>query len=710
MDSIDNKQDVCFGPFHLSRVRRTLWRGAERVPLTPTEFDVLLVLIAKNEAGASTEELIEKVWRQRSVDVNTVYQTVGRLRKKLGADEIGEEYISRGNAGYLLAAAITYIPSESGANGHKGHSVLEDPGEGDAAVHEPPASELLPDTGKKVWHLRHLLMVSTLLTGAFVLTFIFTRLHSQPESLPVITQLTRDGRAKAEPLIFDGGSIWFTEFVQGKWEVVNVRATGGEPEIHRLPFASPSILGTSLDGSSLRLSSGGGRAEKVWLWPFGGDNLQLLPASTSSPTVDSPDGETSASVDGSILVFSRKGKVVNRIVTPPGSHIMNLRWSPNGSRISFALAPLQIDLATLMVTKPSSGSAQPIAQKAIVGEDQQLGTWTRDGKYYIFAAGARDMHDLWATSNPEESQDPDRRSPRRLTNGPMNWVSPTTGSTTGEVYAIGELRRGELASLKGGRQDWQPYWDGVSAYEMDFSRDGKRVAYVHYPDHRLCIAAADGSHRVRLAGVNFEAHQPHWSPDGNRIAFMGRLDGKWRVVVADAETNRWEQLVPNGPDQGVPTWTGEGRLVYGDFPDGDAHRIMKLHVFDSRTHKVSVLARSEGLWTVRCSPDGKYLAALRQDSTGLLISRWGSSDWRQILASTNLDDLNWSADSQRLLVLRSRHLLTTLDFSGDHVRHIADVATFPYASEQWFGLAPDGSVLGLRGVTSQEVYSVRWQP
>jgi len=683
------------------------------VPLSPTEFDVLLVLIAKNETGAGTDELIEKVWHQRSVDVNTVYQTVRRLRKKLGADETGEYYISRGNAGYLLAAAITYGPSVPEANGRSGHSLLENRSLGDTAVSEPPASEPLSDTGKKaasLWRLRHLLMASTLLVGGFVLTFIFIRLPSQRESLPVITQLTRDGRAKAEPLIFDGGSIWFTEFIQGAREIVSVRATGGEPEIHRLPFESPSILGTSPDGSSLRLASSAGRDEKLWLWPFGGDNLQLLPAGTSSLAVDSPDGETSASIDGSILVFSRKGKVVNRIVTPTGSHIINPRWSPNGSSISFALAPLQIDLETLMVAKPSSSSAQPIAQKALVGEDQLVGSWTKDTKYYIFPAGSRDLHDLWAIPNPEGSQHPDRLSPRRLTNGPMNWASPVAGNTADQIYAIGEVRRGELASVKEDRPNWDQYWDGLAAYELDFSRDGKRVAYVHYPDHRLWIAAADGSHRVQLAGVNFEAHQPHWSPDGERIAFMGRLDNKWRVVVADAETDRWEQLVPNGPDQGVPTWTGEGDLVYGDFPDGDAHRIMKLHVFDSRTHKVSVLARSEGLWTARCSPDGKYLAALRQDSTGLLISRWGSSDWLQVLASTNLDDLNWSADSKRLLVLRSRHLLTTLDFSGDHVRDIADVATFPYASEQWFGLAPDGSVLGLRGVTSREVYSVRWQP
>jgi dipeptidyl aminopeptidase/acylaminoacyl peptidase len=292
----------------------------------------------------------------------------------------------------------------------------------------------------------------------------------------------------------------------------------------------------------------------------------------------------------------------------------------------------------------------------------------------------------------------------------MNWASPVAGNTADEIYAIGEVRREELASLKGDRQNWEPHWNGIAAYELDFSRDGKRVAYVHYPDHRLCIAAADGSNRVQLAGVDFEAHQPHWSPDGTRIAFMGRLEGKWRVVVVDAETDRWEQLVPGGPDQGVPTWTGDGQVVYGDFPNGDAHRIMKLHFFDPRTHKGSVLPGSEGLWTLRCSPDGKYLAALRQDSTALLISRWGSSEWRQILTSNNLDDLNWSADSQRLLILRSRHLLTTLDFSGKHVRQIADVATFPYASEQWFGLAPDGSVLGLRGGTAKEVYSVRWQP
>ncbi|MGI8741265.1 MAG: hypothetical protein ACR2NN_01595 [Bryobacteraceae bacterium] len=57
------------------------------------------------------------------------------------------------------------------------------------------------------------------------------------------------------------------------------------------------------------------------------------------------------------------------------------------------------------------------------------------------------------------------------------------------------------------------------------------------------------------------------------------------------------------------------------------------------------------------------------------------------------------AGSQRLQLLQ-------VSVPKGHVTRIADVEDFPRTSEQWFGLAPDGSALGLRGIRVQEIYSI----
>ncbi len=398
---------------------------------------------------------------------------------------------------------------------------------------------------------------------------------------------------------------------------------------------------------------------------------------------------------------------------PLGTLIRWPRWSPDGAYVTFRLDSLRFALATLLLLDPVSSQTQPIARPEIVGEDQSFGAWTKDARYFVFAAGSPEMHDLWAVSSPTRSQRPDLVRPLRVTNGPMNWVWPTPGNTTGELYAFGETRRGELVQLLPGTGEWRPYPDGIPAYELDFSRDGQWVAYIHYPDHRLWIARVHGSERIQLSWPDFEAHQPHWSPDGTRIAFMGKPGDRWRVMIVDVATDRGQEPIPDGADQGVPTWLTDRRLVFGDWPTGDPRQVMKLHVFDVQHREAAIIAGSARLWTARCSPGGKYLAALRQDSKVLLISRWGSPGWRQVLSAEYLDGPTWSSDSRHIYLTNSganRRELLSVDALSGSVEKVADIRNFPDTAEQWFGVAPDGSPLALRSVRVQEIYALRWRP
>lgn len=544
---------------------------------------------------------------------------------------------------------------------------------------------------------------------ALFFTFIFNANVSQRHLVTQTVQLTIDGRAKSGPLVLEGKRLWFREMVQGAWKLASVPATGGETQTANLPFKETDLLGTAADGSALLLASTDGSERKTWAWPIGGGNLQLLQPGTSTEAVESPDRQTTAFREGNAVVFVRGGKVINRVVMPPGTYVCRIQWAPDSFHVSFVSANMKLSLMNLFLADPLTSNARPLAQTGIVGEDQTYGAWTRDGRYFVFAAGSPEMHDLWAVAGADRARQPDRIPPLRITNGPMNWVEPIAGNAAGEIYALGQSARGELVSLTPGSDSWKPYLDGIPGYEVDFSPDGERVAYIHYPDHRLWIGRVDGTQRFELAWPDFEAHQPHWSPDGTRIAFMGKPRDKWRVMVVDATTDLGLEPVPDGEDQGVPTWTQDGRLVFGDWPTGNPQQVMKLHLLDLRQRQVTVLPGSEGLWTARCSPDGTYLAAFRQGSKALLVSRWGSSNWQQILSGDGLDDLMWARDSKHLFFMRSQQLVM-VDILNRRMEKIADVRDFPFTHEQWFGLAPDGSLLALRGALGQEIYSLQWQP
>ncbi|HTX39298.1 MAG TPA: hypothetical protein VME43_29975, partial [Bryobacteraceae bacterium] len=429
----------------------------------------------------------------------------------------------------------------------------------------------------------------------------------------------------------------------------------------------------------------------------------------------SPKRKTFAAARDDVLEFYREGRLIRQMRTPLGTSPMYPHWRPDGAHITFCLGNSRAYRSTLQLATPESDRMLPIARNEVVGDDQPFGSWTKDGRYFVFTAGSLELHDLWAVPDPASSSRPNLVQPRRLTNHSLNWRYPAPGNQTNELYAIGETRRPELVRLAADGGEWRPYLDrdGIPAYELDSSRDAQLVTYVSYPDYRLWISRADGTERHQLAWPDFEVHQPHWSPDGKRIAFMGKPEDKWRVEIVDVAMDHWQEPIPDGEDQGVPTWVDDNIIVYGDWPTGDPRQVMRLHVIDLQRRQSSVIPGSDGLWTVRCSPDGKYLSALRRDMTqrsnALLVSRWGSSDWREILSREDFAEQTWSRDSRHLQVMDTGELLRVDAFTG-RAEKLADLHNFPYTSEQWFGIAPDGSPLALLSVQVQEIYSVSWRP
>jgi DNA-binding winged helix-turn-helix (wHTH) protein len=85
--------DFRFGRFRLSTTLHCLYCDSEIVPLTPTEYNLLSVLLSRRGKPVEKDELMRLVWGDTFVDENNLAQHIRALRKKLGDDDEGSPYI-----------------------------------------------------------------------------------------------------------------------------------------------------------------------------------------------------------------------------------------------------------------------------------------------------------------------------------------------------------------------------------------------------------------------------------------------------------------------------------------------------------------------------------------------------------------------------------------------------------------------------------------
>jgi DNA-binding winged helix-turn-helix (wHTH) protein len=96
-----------FGPYRLVPGSRELWRGTELVSLSGKEFDTLHALARRVGSPIDKNILLSEIWPDRQVDENNLTQQVRSLRRKLGKDEHGQDYIRTiPNQGYFIALTV----------------------------------------------------------------------------------------------------------------------------------------------------------------------------------------------------------------------------------------------------------------------------------------------------------------------------------------------------------------------------------------------------------------------------------------------------------------------------------------------------------------------------------------------------------------------------------------------------------------------------
>jgi Tol biopolymer transport system component len=265
-----------------------------------------------------------------------------------------------------------------------------------------------------------------------------------------------------------------------------------------------------------------------------------------------------------------------------------------------------------------------------------------------------------------------------------------------------------------GRSAFVPFWEDIPAADVIFSNDGTWAAYRHLTDDTLWVARSDGSGRRQLTQPPLRAYQPHWSPDGRRIAFMGQFPNQpSRIMIVDASGGQPQAAKPDDPlEQGVPSWSGDGRyLVFGELRGRGSDEDTLIRVLDLRTGKEPPLPGSKGKWTPRWSPGGRYVVAVATNGSSLALFDCTERRWTTMAAGVEIEDPVWSLDSRYV------HFSATMMQNGERALFWASVnggpverlAEYPPSPVTWSGVSPDGSPLVVNSTRIEDIYAISFK-
>jgi eukaryotic-like serine/threonine-protein kinase len=543
--------------------------------------------------------------------------------------------------------------------------------------------------------------------------FAWMRWPVPPARVLRLTQLTRDGTTKFPPILTDGSRLYYTAMGQAGVLGYQILATGGEaaPFAESLPGYS-YFAGVSPSGSELLAQTHEGSTPEgpLWVIPTLAGPRHRLGNIVSSDATWSPDGQTIVFAKGNAVNLARTdGTGEHAILTIDGTPFW-IRWSPDGKKLRFSVADPKAATTSIWEAAANSSEPHPLLPGWNNPPSECCGSWTPDGKYFVFQSTHNGRTDIWAIREKPTLFGSANQKPMQLTTGPMDFVGPLPGKDNKQLFVIGWQVRGELARYDVKSHQFVPFMSGISAGGVAFSNDELWVAYSSVPEGNLWRSKVDGSERQQLTFPPVQAYQPRWSPDGKKIAFQGITPGQpWKMYLISTDGGQPEEVMTGIGDLG---WSPDGTslIFHSGMPDRVSTSSRAIHLLDLRTRQISKLPDSDGLYSPRWSPDGRYIAALRVRQEILLIFDVHKKKWSE-LTKIAVGFPMWSRDSKHIYFDSGENApdLYRVGIADKKLEKVASLRGIRLAMT-WggflTGLAPDDSPLVMREVGNQDIYAL----
>jgi Tol biopolymer transport system component/DNA-binding winged helix-turn-helix (wHTH) protein len=685
---------LAFGLYEVDLNTGELWRAGHRIKLQSQPFKVLTVLLEHAGEVVTREELQFRLWGNDTiVDFDHSLATaINKIREALRDSADNPRFVETlARRGYRFIAPVNPVGEEHFAtlaetpemNSAADHGTALDGAAALAevlAIHavatmpdEPlaviafPTPVVRPAVKRRGIPLTVTMTVLAVAVGAAgVLAGYFFGLRRAGNEPVRISPLTENGHLAVGSAITENFSASATDgyrlFVQtlegGRSAIATVPTSGGTPVNLSIPneVAAPTLEDISPDGSQLLLRNhlSPESEQPLWVVPVNGGSALRVGAvlahdATWMPNSSGADGHGILYAAGNDLYLMQgASSQPEHYASVPGRAFW-LRWNPAGKLLRFTVLDPIVHTQTLWELSAADRTPRPVLKEFSEPASECCGVWTADGRTYIFQSGRGGNTDLWRLNGDGAT------NPARLTYGPLQFQSAVAARTGTMIYFLGVDTRSEVDRVTaGGALAAERGFLGV-ADRVAWSRDKQWVAWTDSTG-RLWRAAADGTQKIQLTPDAFNVFMARWSPDGKQLAIMARQPGKaWQIYLVAEDGGDVQPVLKEQRNAADPSWSADGELlVYGRVNDtlGKENSERTLHIVNLKTGKIDEIQGSEGLFSPRWSPDGKYIAALTLDQRQVRLYDVAAKTWKTLPGDSGADPA-WSSDSRYLYVHRS---------------------------------------------------------
>jgi Tol biopolymer transport system component len=531
-------------------------------------------------------------------------------------------------------------------------------------------------------------------------------------------QITTNGLEK-RGLLTDGKTLYFGQKTDGLYALVAMPVDGGAFRIVWKPAFNAIPADISPDGSKLLALCFQDKEQEheLWVVPLGKGEPRRVGYITAHTVAWAPDSKTLAYAAGNKIFLASEADTKAREIGSFTEFPWSLYWSRNGQQLRFILADASTDKAAKWGEISGDGMKtiiqSPLTHPLIRSSNESICNLGREA--YL----SQGLSNVPGNTSMVHLQYNDEwwKAPVQITE-----MKPVTGIAddfacsinSSRIYAL-NAQQSSTAYMKYDqhRQAFVPILPDISGNYLDYSRDGKWIAYTSSRDASLWVSHADGTDARQITSPQEDVEVPRWSPDGKQLAFMAQHDdGPWRINLLNLENGTRREASESDDRQGAPTWSPDGKsLAYGnvkcEYTDSCA-----IHIIDLSTGKVRALPGSEGLFTARWSPDGRYIAALNVKGHQLMLFNIKTEKWQKLTDGIIGSDLIWSSDSKYLYVnlpgsgpsiirisATTGERQTVLDLRSLDALEMTEIDTLPIS------LAPDDSVILHSRIHAHEIYA-----
>lgn len=542
-----------------------------------------------------------------------------------------------------------------------------------------------------------------------------TRLSFRSPQLFDPRQLTENGQEKLG-LLANGKNLYFGQEQDGWLALAEMPLEGGPVRVLWSPRANVLPVDISPDGKRLlALTFVGVETERsLWVVPLDGGAPYQPAHLTAHSAAWAPDSSTFAfAALGKISLLREDGTGQQQIGSFSATADL-LHWSGDGKRLYFVLE----DNSTRQVTHwelDFENGTKGASLRSVSSSIESYSYWSRagGGDSYFLTSSTWWKPKIWYVEHGRHWWQPSiQSSESSLGEGIVSGIAYDKGSS--RLFLLQEPTfRMTISRFDVHDRDFRPILPGVSGEFLDFSRDGKWAAYTTIRDNTVWIIRTDGTDARQLTFPPEAAELPRWSPDGKQLAFSSRAPNRpWRIFIIRPDTGERREASEGNDNQGAPTWSPDGKsLVYGKLKC-QATNECAIRRIDLSTGKAQTLPGSEGLFTARWSPDGRWIAALHLERHQAFLFDVQSRLWHKLADSIEGTDMSWSPDSKSIYIdipggdarivrigVVDGHQETALDISAQDKFNLANDADLR------FSIAPDGSIILPRRIHSPEVYA-----